>query len=1222
MSFRVDDILDKMNSRDGDFRYMAISDFMTEIQKENFKLDAESEKKIVNKLLDMVAKDGNADVKALAVKCLGPLATTAQEAQLQNMIDKLGNYLLADNMEDEIRDISSIGLKTVIAEVPDTKTETVNLIISRLAPRLVEVIGKDSKPEVVVLCLDVMNDLLSRWGKEMGKQKLYDKIQKSVLPHLQDAQSANRKKAIGCISFLSVSIPDNLFVELTEFLIKNLETSKKPDHVRTYIQATGAISRAVGFRLGKHLNRIVPILFRYCKQEDTDDEIKENCLQTFESLVLRCPKEADQYLEQIETLCQKFISYDPNYVDESEGEADAEEMEVDDGEGSEFDDSDYDFTDDDDMSWKVRKSATRCLTAIIKTRPERLNHLYQIVAPTLVKRFKEREENVKLDVFNAFVELLRQTAIVGLEKENAAGESSLASQLEAHIPSIVRALVKELKGKSLKTRPGVFQLLVELVTVLPGSLSKHVKDFLPGLESSLSDKNSSSALKIESLLFLRALLQHHKPADFHPYLKTLTPPVYKAVLDRYYKITAEGLRVSCQITRVLAEASSSFDAKPYAQELYDTTLERLKQLDIDQEVKEVAIECMGLIISLLGDKLNNGAVPAALKMLTERLGNEVTRLVTVKAFEQIAGSHLKIDIQPVLEEVVKLLATFLRQHNRQLKQATISALTVIINNYGKAHGVQYDAVLKELAEIVSEQDLHLSHLALNATASILHVDPSAAELIKSHVLPRCYALLKSALLQGLVLDSMLSLFKELVTANTKQLPFDALLTGLIQLGSTEGLSKQSYHSIAQCIAVLVANNNAGRDATVKKFVSDIVEGKTESSKLLSLYCIGEIGRRVDLSDNASVKKNILASLDSQSEEIKSAASVALGCVAVGNLSHFLPDILSEINSNEKRQYLLLGSLREVIVRLSLSTEGTQQISAFFDKLLSLLFKHTATSEEGTRNVVSECLGKLALIEPEKVITTLKKEINSQEKYTRACVTTAIKSAVIEKSHPVDHVLAEHISDFLSLLQDKEIVVRKAALLSLNYLAHHKPQIIRPLLPQYLPALYNETTVKAELIREVDVGPFKHKVDQGIELRQAAFEAMYTLLDTCLPRLDLVEFIRHLVPGLGDIYDIQMLNHLIIMRLAKKAGASLVGSLDALVEPLKVAVTTTPKDQAVQQQVERVEELIRSALRAVVAIVKILEAENSHNFQEFMRTTVSQGALKEKYDAIYKEQTDR
>ena len=192
------------------------------------------------------------------------------------------------------------------------------------------------------------------------------------------------------------------------------------------------------------------------------------------------------------------------------------------------------------------------------------------------------------------------------------------------------------------------------------------------------------------------------------------------------------------------------------------------------------------------------------------------------------------------------------------------------------------------------------------------------------------------------------------------------------------------------------------------------------------------------------------------------------------------------------------------------------------------------------------------------------------------------------------------------------------MLTLNYAAHNKPILIREILPTYLPLIYVESKVKPELIREVDLGPFKHKVDDGLEIRKAAFECMYTLLDTCLDRVNIPNFITSLVDGLKDHYDIKMLADLMLIRLSSLAGPALLESLDQLVEPLRSAIGTKPKEGAPKQDVERNDELIRSTLRAVAAITKVPNAESNLKFEEFLRTTIKTPDLLDKFNAIVAE----
>lgn len=109
-------------------------------------------------------------------------------------------------------------------------------------------------------------------------------------------------------------------------------------------------------------------------------------------------------------------------------------------------------------------------------------------------------------------------------------------------------------------------------------------------------------------------------------------------------------------------------------------------------------------------------------------------------------------------------------------------------------------------------------------------------------------------------------------------------------------------------------------------------------------------------------------------QVKSAASYALGSIAVGNLPEYLPFVLQEITSS-KRQYLLLHSLKEII-----SSASVSGLKPYVELVWSLLLKHSECQEEGTRNVVAECLGKLTLIDPETLLPRLKGYLQSGNQY--------------------------------------------------------------------------------------------------------------------------------------------------------------------------------------------------------------------------------------------------
>ena len=61
-------------------------------------------------------------------------------------------------------------------------------------------------------------------------------------------------------------------------------------------------------------------------------------------------------------------------------------------------------------------------------------------------------------------------------------EEGPVSLLQSQVTSIVKAIHRQMKEKSVKTRQGCFALLTDLIIVLPGSLATHMDQIIPGIQ--------------------------------------------------------------------------------------------------------------------------------------------------------------------------------------------------------------------------------------------------------------------------------------------------------------------------------------------------------------------------------------------------------------------------------------------------------------------------------------------------------------------------------------------------------------------------------------------------------------------------------------------------------------------------------------------------------------------------------------------------------------------
>ena len=803
---------------------------------------------------------------------------------------------------------------------------------------------------------------------------------------------------------------------------------------------------------------------------------------------------------------------------------------------------------------------------------------------------------MRIDFFTTLAVLFKQTRIsASLSTMDSSGDddTSVVGLLQALVAPLVKMMAKQLKDSSLKIRQAAIGLLRDLINVHDGVLGEHVGALVPGLCFCLSDKSSSTNIVIDTLLLLQRLVQTTSPLTLQPHLLVLYKPVVACINESFYKIVSEALAVTISLARTIRPDVTQPLVPEFAamvRDLYAACLARLEAMDIDQEVKDRSIICMGGMLATFGDLLVD-CLPQCLPIFLARLQNDITSVTTTKALGMVASSPLHVDLTPILVDTLTQLGNFLRRKDRSMKMSSLHTLHILINTFRAATTpAQMSAILAELPALVDAADLHTSQLTLSLAQLIVEVHPALLPSLHDiGFVSRALTLAQSNLLQGSTLQALLSLFRVLASSGAPGFTFDDLLSLVMvpvneAVGTGVALSRQALATLSKIVAVLAQTNPAQTPSLVASFLGNVQSNAAEPLVLLSLLAVGEIGKVTDLSGHADLLPTVLSVFASPSEDVKTAAAYCLGNVAVGNLPVYIPVLVQQLSEQPTRQYVLLHALKELISTQSASAGSVQALAPFVEQIWGLLFAHCDTKEEGIRNVVAECLGKLTLVNPGQLIPQLEKNLAAVSPYSRATSVTAFKFTTSSHNTAIDSVLKPLAPKIFERLRDDSPDVRRVTLATFNSTAHNKPHLVRDLLAQLLPVLYSETNVRQELIKEVRMGPFVHKVDEGLDARKSAFECLYTLLDTCQDLIDVQPFLACVINGLKDeSYDIKMLTFLILVRLSRDSAEDLFMCMDQLAEALAAIVTSKPPKQAVKQEIEKVDELRRSALRAVNAI---------------------------------------
>ncbi|KAK5167438.1 uncharacterized protein LTR77_007137 [Saxophila tyrrhenica] len=1058
-----------------------------------------------------------------------------------------------------------------------------------------------------------------------------------------------KKKAVAALSALAPYFSEGL---LAHHVTNTIEKLRSPhltsQQRRLYITVYGSLARSIPQKFGPYLKTLTPFVLAplsdiELKQQeaveaeadgerDTQlEEVREAGFIALENFLQACPSDMKPYKKDVLEAATRFLKYEPNVADDDDEDMEEEEAADDDFDLDEDFEEETGFEDEDDVSWKVRRCSAKALYALIGTLDPNDPALSGTIAPALIARFKEKEESVRSEIIATLAYLITKTGSIDARdttsdsghvippsrKRRRGFSESLGSDLQAQQalmngyaspstppptdtgtkglakinPDIVKGAAKLLKSSTPQTKEVVLSLLKDMVLAQRGGLSEHAGLVVDPVVDALTTSSGGGSnlagnkLRVEALGLLRVVAEMHSSKVLEPHLARVVPALVAAAKDRYAKVSSEAFgTIECFIKALTPPRSAASNVKngQYLTQLHQVVTDRVSASDTDTEVRQKAVQALGLLIGRTsgsaGQKLfGQDSRFAGQQLIADRLKNELTRLPCVRAVDTIAVlAQNKNDFKPEFVSNVALeLAAQLRKASRGLRGASLSALRMLAVNEASRSCLDDQTivqVVEMLIPLLQTEDLHMMSPALVVLAAFAKDKPS---LVATPPVIQGVCGIVTSPISGAALEALITCVEAMGHAGAGK----DLMKALLDVGV-----KGDTDVTGQVIGTLLVSGGDSVGVSLDAFVKELKSQSDESRKCLALSVLGEAGLR--MGTNSPLKPDsFTAYFTDPSEKVKLAAAVALGRAGAGNVKAYLPKTLDAMSQGGG--YHLLHSVKELLQHSTAEDDIKPYTANLWSNIIS------SGQAEDNKVVGAECIGRLAIIDPQAYIPQLQSFLHDNNPAIRGMVISALRYVFSDTDASYNTNLQNTIVPMQeAMLADTDLDNQRLSLSTFNSALHNKPELILPNLATLLPYAMAATVPRPELIREVSMGPFKHKIDDGLEIRKSAFETLYALLESpaSRQRLDIVAFYDRIVAGVGDEHEIKILCCLVLSKLLVIAPAESTRRMDSLSQQFRAVLAFKPKENAVKQELEKLQEQAKAVVKVSVGFNKVLGSE--------------------------------
>ena len=1092
-----------LKNPDPHFRQNAVIGLAKYFENEEARKQLKEEEKavIVKHLLACLKpEEDSVEVKARTVKVFKSISVHLKDAEIIQVFSSIVNYITDPKATG--KDIFVNCIKTILEKVPGSFYETIGKII---VPTLTKGL-ESSDPEIIILCLDTLNDYIKKFDYELIKKnykafKLDEgKIVKVALKNITSSNDLLKVNSIEIIGTVGELLTKKQVCDTTKKLIDLIKNSQTILEKKNYILALKSLGHTSSRSQIEMLKDLMSLLIGFINKNflDSDGEYDEknslveaalNCIEIYIGTALSNIKEN---IPNIIENSIELLKYDPGNTNN------VENMEI---EGyDEYEDIDMDAN-LDDSAWKVRRAAARILETILSSGFNLQSEQKEKIISTLIECFKEQEENTKLEIIKCLNQYLDSLMLATENQGKLEFVKTQSIIVNDYIPQVSKQLIeiilKDLEGTSNIIKNNTLKLLPTLAKVSPDGVIESFMTLKKGIDKACFDSNENTLTLME---FLKSLFQAYDiGSEYNKIFPAIIEYLKKGISNSYYKVTTAAIEACSFIFGILIQEEET--NKKFIMSLYNDILPKFIMQDIDFEIKIASANAISSFISECGNLLSEKDLRELFKIYILKTSNELIRPEILKVLNDIVQdkNSLGLKLDNAILELKKPILNLLESSSPQIQIKILILLESIFKKYPNSLKSSIEEITNKLLQIKIQEGLILH---------IFNILKNMLPLFNESLINKILQYIETKFSETVMENSFLTSIFEFTQLACKKISKKDLVAKVKKYSPK---MKELNENMCYYLSIIVCNS--GEEQKFLDSALNALKGLKDQKQIENvLELIGDICENSKENHDELLPKleQLKTSLGSKSND---SISEITGKIGANNPIGFVNKLISQKPDQDSRV-----ALKEF---LNLIDKKKVNITdANINGLIDWLLKTPKLDEEQTNKYVGTCIGLIVSLN-KGLIDRYIELVKQNTGFKKSSLLNGAIEIFKSKQNLKQETLNNLYDIILEGIKDKERLIKEHSMQALNSIQFKSAPNLRDfyLKEDIRKIIHQSCKVDNAYIKEADFGGGNKIVeDKGIGIRKSALDIETFMIDTYPNKIIFGESIPLLIECLLDTVD--------------------------------------------------------------------------------------------------------